>query len=139
VHTLYFYWLLLGFLIPAVVGGLVSGTLMGALLGFLWGGLLRVFMMNHVFYWCINSVTHTFGTRPFRSNDYSTNNVWLAIPTLGQSWHNNHHAFPFSAFMGLRWWQVDLGGWIIHALQKFNLVWDVKRPTLGMMQRFRRT
>ena len=139
VHTLYFYWLLMGFLIPAIVGGLVSGTLMGAFLGFLWGGFVRVFMMNHVFYWCINSVTHTFGTRPFRSDDQSTNNIWLAIPTLGQSWHNNHHAFPSSAFMGLRWWELDLGGLVIHVLRKLNLVWDAKRPSTGMMQRLKRT
>ena len=139
VHTLYFYWLLMGFLIPAIVGGLVSGTLMGAFLGFLWGGFVRVFMMNHVFYWCINSVTHTFGTRPFRSDDQSTNNIWLAIPTLGQSWHNNHHAFPSSAFMGLRWWELDLGGLVIHMLQKVKLVWDAKRPSTGMMQRLKRT
>ena len=139
VHTLYFYWLLMGFLIPAIVGGLVSGTLMGAFLGFLWGGFVRVFMMNHVFYWCINSVTHTFGTRPFRSDDQSTNNIWLAIPTLGQSWHNNHHAFPSSAFMGLRWWELDLGGLVIHVLQKLKLVWDAKRPSTGMMQRLKRT
>lgn len=139
VHTLYFYWLLMGFLIPAIVGGLVSGTLMGAFLGLLWGGFVRVFMMNHVFYWCINSVTHTFGTRPFRSDDQSTNNIWLAIPTLGQSWHNNHHAFPSSAFMGLRWWELDLGGLVIHVLQKLNLIWDAKRPSTGMMQRLKRT
>ncbi|PYS89581.1 MAG: acyl-CoA desaturase [Acidobacteria bacterium] len=138
VHTLYFYWLLLGFVIPAILGGILTRTWMGAFLGFLWGGLVRIFMMNHVFYWCINSVTHTFGTRPFVSNDQSTNNIWLAIPTLGQSWHNNHHAFPSSAMMGLRWWEVDIGGWVVRALERLNLAWDVKTPSQAMMRRLRR-
>jgi stearoyl-CoA desaturase (delta-9 desaturase) len=135
---MYFYWLAGGFVVPAVVAGILARSWMGALLGFLWGGLVRVFIMNHVFYWCINSVTHTFGSRPFRSNDHSTNNIWLAVPTLGQSWHNNHHAFPFSALMGLTWWQMDIGGWIIRILTKFKLAWDVKAPTAAMMQREKR-
>lgn len=135
VHSLYFYWLLLGFVIPAVVGGAVTRSWSGVFLGFLWGGLVRIFMMNHVFYWCINSVTHSFGTRPFRSDDLSTNNVWLAIPTLGQSWHNNHHAFPSSALMGLRWWEMDIGGWVVRSLGRLGLAWDIKKPTRAMMQR----
>jgi stearoyl-CoA desaturase (Delta-9 desaturase) len=139
VHIMYFYWLALGFIIPAIVGGIVTRTCMGAFLGFLWGGPVRVFMMNHVFYWCINSVTHTFGTRPFNANDHSTNNIWLAIPTLGQSWHNNHHAFPASAIMGLQWWEIDVGGWIIRAFEKLGLTWDVNVPSPRLMERKKNT
>ncbi len=135
VHTMYFYWLIAGFVVPGIIAGIVTRSVSGALLGVLWGGFVRVFMMNHVFYWCINSVTHTFGTRPFASDDESTNNIWLAIPTLGQSWHNNHHAFPSSALMGLRWWEMDIGGWVIRALKKAGLVWDVKAPTQSDMAR----
>lgn len=138
IHTLYFYWLFLGFVIPAVIAGGVTRSWMGAFIGFLWGGLVRIFLMNHVFYWCINSVTHRFGTRPFRSDDQSTNNVWLAIPTLGQSWHNNHHAFPTSALMGLRWWELDLGGWVVRGLATLGWAWDVKKPTRDKMERMRR-
>jgi stearoyl-CoA desaturase (delta-9 desaturase) len=134
VHTLYFYWLALGFIIPTVTGGLVHGTAMGAFMGFLWGGLVRIFIMNHVFYWCINSVTHCYGTRPFESKDNSTNNIWLVIPTLGQSWHNNHHAFPGSAIMGLKWWQLDLGGMIIRGFEKLGLVWNIRTPTSGTIK-----
>ncbi len=138
IHTSYFYWLMLGLIVPAIIGGIVYWSLTGILLGFLWGGLVRIFIMNHLFYWCINSITHTFGTRPFKSGDQSTNNIWLAIPTLGQSWHNNHHAFPSSAIMKLKWWELDLGGLVINLLKKTGLVWDVKTPTPATIQRMKR-
>lgn len=139
IHSLYFYWLSLGFILPGVVAGAVTRTWTGVGMGVLWGGFVRIFMMNHVTYWCINSVTHTFGKRPFLSNDQSVNNGWLAVPTLGQSWHNNHHAFPASAIMGLHWWQVDMGGWIIRGLQKVGLAWDVHEPTAELILRKSRT
>ena len=135
VHTMYFHWLALGFVIPAIIGGLVTRTWSGVFFGFLWGGPVRIFMMNHVFYWCINSVTHTFGTRPYKSDDQSTNNVWLAIPTLGQAWHNNHHAFPAAAIMGMRWWEIDVGGWIIRVFEKLGLVWDVNVPPPHLIEK----
>lgn len=134
VHMDYFYWLVAGFAAPAIVGGLVTMSWKGAFLGFLWGGPVRIFFMNHLTYWCINSVTHSIGSRPFRTADRSTNNLLLAIPTLGQTWHNNHHAFPSSAMMGLDWWQIDIGGWILRALEKLGLVWDLKIPTERMIE-----
>ena len=132
IHVSYFFWLAVGFVLPAILGGLLTWSWNGVLIGFLWGGLARVFIMNHVFYWCINSVTHAFGTRPFKSNDLSTNNIWLAIPTLGQSWHNNHHAFPGSAVTQYRWWEIDLAGMFIRVLEFFRLAWDVKYPSKQM-------
>ena len=138
IHTMYFYWLALGFILPAIAGGLITRTWIGALLGFLWGGPVRIFLMNHVFYWCINSVTHTFATRPYEANDQSTNNIWLAIPTFGQSWHNNHHAFPASAIMGLKWWEVDVGGWVIRILELLGLAWDVNTPSPQLIARKQR-
>jgi stearoyl-CoA desaturase (delta-9 desaturase) len=133
VHVTYFGWLLLGFAIPTAIGGLATLSLRGACLGFLWGGLIRIFIMNHVFYWCINSVTHAFGSRPFDVGDQSTNNIWLCIPTLGQSWHNNHHAFPTSAVTQFKWWQIDLGGWFIRLLEAVHLAWDVRCPSREMI------
>jgi stearoyl-CoA desaturase (Delta-9 desaturase) len=137
VHMLYFYWLVGGILLPGIIGGLWAWSWKGFVLGVLWGGLVRIFLMNHVFYWCINSVTHAFGTRPFRTTDKSTNNVWLVLPTLGQSWHNNHHAFPTSARMGFYWWQIDPGTWIIWGLQKLGLVWDVNVPDRSKIEKKR--
>ena len=69
------------------------------------------------------------GKRPFATQEQSTNNLWLAIPTFGEAWHNNHHAFPYSAIFGLKKWQVDLGGWTVRLLEFLGLVWDVKRPS----------
>ncbi len=128
VHVRYFRWLALGFVLPAVAGGVWYGSWAGALLGLLWGGFARVFLVNHVFFWCINSVTHRFGTRPFPTPDLSTNNGWLALPTLGESWHNNHHAFPTAATLDFRWWQFDPGGWVIRGLELVGLARNVRRP-----------
>ena len=134
IHIQYFYWLALGFVIPAVIGGIVTWSWKGTLMALLWGGFVRVFLVNHVFFWCINSVTHTMGTRPFNSKDLSTNNIWLAIPTLGQSWHNNHHAFPYSAYMSMHWWQIDIGGMVLKVFEKLGWAWDLKQPTPEQIQ-----
>ncbi|UFP94723.1 acyl-CoA desaturase [Gloeobacter morelensis] len=127
----YFFWVFLGLLIAAVLGGVLTGTWMGALTGFLWGGPVRIFCWHNMI-WSITSCAHFFGERPFDADDRSTNNFWFAIPTLGESWHNNHHAFPNAAMAGLEWWQIDPSGWVIRALEKLGLVWDVKIPTQAM-------
>ena len=71
-------------------------------------GFVRIFIVHHIT-WSVNSVCHFFGRRRFADRRHSTNVFWLALPSLGESWHHNHHAFPRSAFHGLRWWEVDLG------------------------------
>jgi stearoyl-CoA desaturase (delta-9 desaturase) len=103
-----------------------SGTIAGAATGLLWGGLVRVFFVHHVT-WSVNSVCHYFGTRRFSTEDRSTNVFWLALPSLGESWHHNHHAFPRSAVHGLRRWEIDPSAWIIGALEKLGLAWNVVR------------
>jgi stearoyl-CoA desaturase (delta-9 desaturase) len=129
---LWVLWAVLGALIPAVLGGLITMTWTGALLGFLWGGLARIFLVHHVT-WSVNSVCHIWGSRPFRSNDHSRNNVVFGILAFGEGWHNNHHAFPASARHGLRWWEIDVSYWIIRALQAAGLAWDVKVPDRDRM------
>ena len=138
IHMAYVYWLFAGFAIPAVVGGFITWSWQGGFLGFLWGGPVRIFVMNHLTYWCVNSVAHSIGARPFVTGDLSTNNALFAIPTLGQTWHNNHHAFPNSAVMGVEWWQVDLGACILRVLEKTGLVWDLKVPSERMIASKRR-
>ena len=115
-------------LIPFALGWLVTGSLAGGLTALLWGGLVRVFVLHHVT-WSINSVCHFFGRRRFVSEDHSTNVFWLALPSFGESWHNNHHAFPTSATHGLRWWEIDTSALTIRALEKLGLAWNVVRPT----------
>jgi stearoyl-CoA desaturase (delta-9 desaturase) len=117
---------LLGLALPALAGYLVSGTLAGAATGLLWGGLVRIFFVHHVT-WSVNSVCHFFGTRRFDTDDYSTNVFWLALPSLGESWHHNHHAFPRSAVHGLRGWEIDPSALIIGVLEKLGLAWNVVR------------
>jgi stearoyl-CoA desaturase (delta-9 desaturase) len=113
-----------GLLIPALAGFAISGTLAGAATGLLWGGLVRVFFVHHVT-WSVNSVCHYFGSRRFDTADRSTNVFWLALPSLGESWHHNHHAFPRSATHGLRWYELDPSAVIIRALARAGLAWDV--------------
>ena len=117
---------LLGLAIPFGLGYALTGTLGGALSALLWGGLVRVFLVHHVT-WSINSICHFFGRRRFETGDESTNVFWLAIPSLGESWHHNHHAFPRSAVHGLRWWEVDVTGLVIRAMRRLGLAWNVVR------------
>jgi stearoyl-CoA desaturase (Delta-9 desaturase) len=115
-------------LVPFALGYLLSGELAGALTALLWGGLVRVFLVHHVT-WSINSICHFFGRRRFETDDESTNVLWLALPSLGESWHHNHHAFPRSAIHGLRWWEIDVTGLVIRAMQRIGLAWNVVRIT----------
>jgi stearoyl-CoA desaturase (delta-9 desaturase) len=121
-------WVALGLAIPFGIGYAVSGSLRGALIGLLWGGLVRIFLLHHVTF-AINSVCHFFGRRRFATEDESRNVFWLALPSFGESWHHNHHAFPTSAFHGLRRAEVDPGGLLIRGLERLGLVWNVVRPS----------
>jgi stearoyl-CoA desaturase (delta-9 desaturase) len=75
--------------------------------------------------WSINSICHFFGRRRFDVEDHSTNVAWLSIPSLGESWHHNHHAFPRSAAHGLRRREIDLSALLIRGMQKVGLAWNV--------------
>jgi stearoyl-CoA desaturase (Delta-9 desaturase) len=117
---------LLSLALPALAGYLVSGTLAGAATGLLWGGLVRIFFVHHVT-WSVNSVCHFFGSRRFDTDDHSTNVFWLALPSLGESWHHNHHAFPRSAVHGLKRRELDPSGAIIAAMERIGLAHNVIR------------
>jgi stearoyl-CoA desaturase (delta-9 desaturase) len=122
----FLWWVLAGFAIPFVLGVALTGAIAGGLTAMLWGGLVRIFLLHHVT-WSINSVCHFFGRRRFETDDESRNVFWLAPISFGESWHHNHHAFPTSAFHGLRRREVDPAGWIIAGLERLGLVWDVVR------------
>jgi stearoyl-CoA desaturase (delta-9 desaturase) len=123
-----FPFLALGSLVlPTIAGFVLHGfTAEGALRGLIWGGLVRAFLLHHVT-WSINSICHYFGRRRFDVEDHSTNVAWLAVPSLGEAWHHNHHAFPRSAAHGLRWYEVDLSALLIRGLERAGLAWNVVR------------
>jgi stearoyl-CoA desaturase (Delta-9 desaturase) len=113
-------------LLPAFVGWLLLGGWYGFVAGLVWGGAIRIFLLHHVTF-SINSICHVWGRRRFTSGDESRNVWWLSWLSFGESWHNNHHAFPSSAFHGLRPREVDPGGWVIWTLERAGLVWRVVR------------
>ena len=117
---------LAGLALPALAGWAITGTVAGAATGLLWGGLVRVFLVHHVT-WSVNSVCHFLGTRRFETDDESRNVFWLALPSFGESWHHNHHAFPRSAEHGLRRWEVDPSALVIRGLERVGLARNVVR------------
>jgi stearoyl-CoA desaturase (delta-9 desaturase) len=121
-------WVALSFAMPAAIGLAVTGSWWGALDGAVWGGLLRVFVGHHIT-WSVNSVTHIFGTRPFRTTDKAANNFLIGLLGWGEGWHNNHHAFPRAAYIGMRWYQVDIGGWLVALLRVTRQVRNVWMPS----------
>ncbi len=129
------FWAALSLIIPFGIGFLVGG-LPGAWTGLLWGGLIRLFVTSHVT-WCVNSVCHTFGARMFRTTDKSTNNPIIGLLALGEGWHNNHHAFPASAFHGLRWWQIDIAGYTIRLMEALGVVKKVVRIRPSLLEKRR--
>lgn len=141
VNRNYYLFVALSLAIPASVGFVAEMYLgdgtrspwFGAWLGFIWGGLVRIFLTHHVT-WSINSVCHVFGRRHFRSNDHSTNNLWCALFSMGEGWHNNHHAFPTSAKHGLLWYQFDASWWVIRGMRGLGLAWNIKLPTARALE-----
>jgi stearoyl-CoA desaturase (delta-9 desaturase) len=126
-------WVLLGFLIPALIGWAIDGGWRGAFLGFLWGGVIRMFLVHHIT-WSVNSVCHIWGWQTYRSGDHSRNNPAMGILAMGEGWHNNHHAFPASARHGLEWWQFDISWITIRSLAVVGLVSSIRLPGEQRMQ-----
>jgi stearoyl-CoA desaturase (delta-9 desaturase) len=119
----FFVILALGLLLPFLMGLALTGALAGALTAMAWGGPVRLFLGYHATF-TVNSLGHYWGSRPFETGDGSRNLVWFALPSLGDGWHNNHHAFPRSARHGLRWWQIDPSGLLISGMERLGLAWD---------------
>jgi stearoyl-CoA desaturase (delta-9 desaturase) len=126
VDKTFLLWSLLGFAIPFGLGVLMGGTVDAGLEGMLWGGAVRMLVLHHVTY-SINSLCHFFGRRRFATDDQSRNLLWLAPLSFGEAWHNNHHAFPTSAFHGMGRAELDISGLVIAGLERVGLVWDVQR------------
>jgi stearoyl-CoA desaturase (delta-9 desaturase) len=129
-------WAVLGLAAPFGLGVAIGGTITTGLTGLLWGGAVRMFVLHHITY-SINSLCHFFGGRRFDTGDESRNLLWLALPSFGEAWHNNHHAFPTSARHGLRLWErlLDPSAIVIRLLELTGLAWDVVRVSPERQQR----
>jgi stearoyl-CoA desaturase (Delta-9 desaturase) len=121
-------WAIAGLAAAFGLGWLYGGTVRDGLTGLAWGGAVRILVLHHVTY-SINSLCHYFGRRRFPTDDESRNLAWLAPLSLGEAWHNNHHAFPTAAFHGMRRWELDISAIVIRAFERLGLAWDVVRIT----------
>ncbi len=121
------WFVFISLVLPAVAGGLLTWSWQGAVTAFFWGSLVRVSLLHHVT-WSINSICHAVGERPFKSRDKSGNVWWLAIPSMGESWHNLHHSDPTCARHGVLKGQLDTSARIIWALERFGWISAVRWP-----------
>jgi len=119
-------WVIAGLAAAFGLGVALSGTVAGGLTALLWGGAARIFFVHHATF-SINSLCHFFGRQTYDTGDQSRNVAWLAIPTWGEAWHNNHHAFPTSYRHGFKRWQIDPSAGMIRLLELLGLAWDVVR------------
>jgi stearoyl-CoA desaturase (delta-9 desaturase) len=120
-------WVIIGLVVPYLIDGWR---------GFLWGGLVRIFLTHHIT-WSVNSICHQFGRRTFDTPDQSGNQWVVGLFGLGEGWHNNHHAFPESAFHGLAWYEIDLSGYLIRLLERLRLITGVRRVSQERIARKR--
>ncbi len=133
VSKLFPLWAVLGFIVPGLLEALFVPTPKGFFMGVLWGGFVSVFLVHHLT-WSINSVCHLWGTRPFQARDHSANVFPLGVLAFGEGFHRNHHAFPWSAKIGLRWWEFDLGWATVRFLEFIRGAYDVKYPSRSQIQ-----
>lgn len=124
----YYHFVYGGVILPGAIGFCFEPTLAAFLRGMLWGGLVRIFLVGHAI-GAVNSLLHAFGRRRFETHDNSRNSGLMAFFTFGDSYHNNHHAFPSSASAGLEWYHPDPAYWAITFLSYFKLTWNVQVPS----------
>lgn len=124
-HTL--MWMLLSAALPFLIGLAWTQTLHGAWMAFLWGGLVRLFLLQHVT-WAINSYCHLFGRKNFKSGDESRDSLLFGILAFGEGWHNGHHAFLRSALHGILHPFLDVSYLIIRLMEKLGWVWNIQIP-----------
>ncbi len=101
-----------------------------------WGYFVSTCLLWHGVF-SLNSFAHTSGTRRYATSDESRNNLWVALVTFGEGWHNNHHHYPRSARQGFFWWEIDVTYYVLVVLEKLGLVWDLKRPPVRVLERGR--
>ncbi len=127
INRLFPLWCVVSLGVPFALGWLLGGGIGAAASALLWAGAVRVCLLHHIT-WSINSLCHMFGRRPHDTPDRSTNLAVLAIVSMGESWHNNHHASPASARHGRGRGQLDSSAWLITRFERWGWAWNVRRP-----------
>jgi stearoyl-CoA desaturase (delta-9 desaturase) len=129
----YWTWAVAVLLAPPLLALAVTRDAWLSLGVFLWAGPVRIFVVHHVS-WAVGSFSHIWGSRPFKNDDHSANNWWVAVFAFGEGLQNNHHAFPWAAHHGLRWGEPDFSGLVIDILERLGLVWEVRRPSRAVIE-----
>ncbi|QYN17668.1 acyl-CoA desaturase [Amycolatopsis sp. DSM 110486] len=132
VNRFFALWIALSVALPAALGGLITWSWWGAVTAFFWAGLVRIALLHHVT-WSVNSVCHLTGERPFASRDKAANFWPLAILSMGESWHNSHHADPTCARHGVLRGQVDVSARVIWLFERCGWATDVRWPRGGRL------
>jgi stearoyl-CoA desaturase (delta-9 desaturase) len=125
-------WLNRYHLVPVLALG---GTMyaIGGLPGLYWGWVVMTVLLWHGTF-TVNSLAHVWGRRRYTTTDTSRNNLWLALITMGEGWHNNHHHYQLSARQGFFWWEVDVSYYVLKLWESLGLVWDVRTPPRSVLQ-----
>ena len=125
-------WLNEHYIIPPATAGVIL-YLIGGWHFFVWGGIVSTVLLWHGTF-TINSLSHVWGNRRYKTSDDSRNNPILAILTMGEGWHNNHHHYQSTANQGFFWWEVDLSYYILKALSVVGIVWDLRKPPQHILE-----
>jgi stearoyl-CoA desaturase (delta-9 desaturase) len=136
VNALFPLWCVVSLALPFGLGYFIGGSLMAGLTALLWAGAVRICLLQHVT-WSVNSVCHMFGRRPFKTRDRSTNISGLAILSMGESWHNAHHAFPTLARHGVDRGQLDTSAMVIRFFERLGWAWEAHWPTTAVLAKRR--
>ncbi len=132
VNRFFWLWITLSLALPAALGGLLTWSWWGAVTAFFWAGLVRIAFLHHVS-WSVNSICHLIGERPFASRDKAANFWPLAILSMGESWHNSHHADPTCARHGVLRGQVDVSARVIWGFERLGWATDVRWPRVDRL------
>lgn len=125
-------WLNRWHVVPPLVLAALCLAIGGAS-GFVWGFVVSTVLLWHATY-TVNSLAHLFGSRRYETPDTSRNNWWIAVLTMGEGWHNNHHHYCASTRQGFRWWEIDLTYYLLRGLQALGLIWGIREPPAHLLR-----
>ena len=125
-------WLNQWHVVPPIALALLC-FLIGGASGLVWGFVVSTVLLWHSTY-TVNSFAHLFGSRRYDTPDTSRNNWWIALLTMGEGWHNNHHHYCASARQGFRWWEIDLSYYTLRLLQAAGLIWAIREPPAHLLR-----